>query len=92
MTRGAAVSNTVMVTKTAGTAASVSFSASSLPSGVTAGFPPASRTPDTACSTALTRECVKSRENRRWMMRRLSWRSRRSLRTPRGGLVGSSKR
>src|SRR5947209_8203286 len=52
VTQGQSTSNTVTATLSSGTAQTVSFSASGLPSGATASFSPASCVP--ACSSALT--------------------------------------
>src|SRR3989442_145940 len=52
VTQGASVSNTISAALVSGTAQSVSFSASGLPSGVTAAFSPTACSP--TCSTALT--------------------------------------
>jgi VCBS repeat-containing protein len=48
------VNNTITVTKSAGTAASVALTASGMPAGVTASFSPTSCTPNTTCSSILT--------------------------------------
>ena len=52
VTRGASVTNSLTASLVSGTAQSVSFSISGLPSGVTGGFSPASCTPN--CSSTLT--------------------------------------
>jgi hypothetical protein len=52
VTQGSIVTNSISTTLSSGTAASVAFSASGLPSGVTASFSPTSCTP--TCSTTLT--------------------------------------
>ena len=54
VTRDDSVQTTVTITKTQGTAANVSLSASSLPTGVTARFSPVSCTPNSTCTSTLT--------------------------------------
>ena len=54
VTQGQTVTNSVTATLTSGSAQSVSFSASGLPSGVSASFSPSSCTPNTTCTSTLT--------------------------------------
>jgi hypothetical protein len=52
--QGSNITNIITVTRTSGTAATVSFSATGLPSGAGASFTPTSCTPSTSCTSTMT--------------------------------------